>query len=567
MRKIIIAVLLFTVVCGKSQNKSNPVSKIKLSQTKLYKLGKLGFFGGNTERNLFYYHISKDKLEVNVFNQNLELVKNKQVKLPNRYKDIRVTGVSMKDEEFKITSIFNNKKISKSVIFSESFDSNTFESKENFQETKLMSYLPEETVNNFLKFYFTSSGYRIYFTGKSDPDEWYLSTGKKLKTGGFNEPNDWYMNVYKDNAEGILEKKEHLYFAHSFSQLHSLEAVESYNDGNNLAVVTRYYPSKKEYSDFDEIRFKSYDDLVEKKIHKPNYHYAITFIDLTASTTNTMILKQLKVETSDNDFIRSLNISSIGHDSLMISGAYSSKDNINTKGVFSLIIEIDKASDIINIKDKYPFSNDFILKYKTDDEIVEMNLDKSRGVPYDFFDYNILSLDKTNEGYIATMEKSAKYITYVNERAGNVTIIYTIYNIFYSDLYLMYISADGKVKDVIKIPKRQVKASRITPLYFSLLGPSSLVRIIGNKTLIVVPDERKKYGDCSRRFISYIVNNETGKIDNDINNAYDILDNAGVTFDDPIWLNDYNLLTTATNKFGTKEKLVIVNFKEFVLGE
>jgi len=543
MRKLLIALFVLFVVFGKSQNATKPISKIKLIQSKYYKTGELGFFVGNDESNLYYCSIDKDKLVLRIFSANLELVKAKKVTLPARYKTLMISDVKKEGDELVIISMFHNKKIQNTIQFSESFDFNTIKSRDNFKKTKILNYLPDKDYNEIWRSYTNYNlGYNIDFIGN-------------------NIPGEWSMVVSRLKGDSIEGDKITLFFANSFSQLHKLDKVLVYNNGNNVAVATRYYESIKEYKDNDKVRYKAYNELVEKKVTKPNYNYLITFIDLNATTANAMIIKQLKVNITPNDFVKSLNISDIGHDSLLISGAYSSADILNTKGLYSLIVNVEKVDSVINIVDKYAFSNEFILKYRTDDEIVEMNLNKSRGVPYDFFNYNILSFDKVKDGYIATMEKSDNYITYLREQIGNSYTITTIFNRFYSDLFIMYISEDGLIQDVIKIPKRQVMASRI-----NRFGNSSAVKIIGNKTLIIIPDFLKKYAGSSRRLISYIVDNDTGKIDNDIKITYENLEKANLTIS-PIWLDKYNMLSKASSRYGKKEKLVITNFKEFVLGE
>lgn len=543
MRKLLVAIFVLLVVFGKSQDNDNHTSKVKLTQSKYFKNGELGIFAGNDESNIYYCSINKTKLILRTFSANLELVKTKKATLPARYKTLKIYDIYKDSNDLVVISMFDNKKIKNTIQFSESFDFNTIKSKDNFKKTKILNYQPDNDYNKIWNTYTNYElSYNIGFIGK-------------------NVPGEWSMVVSKLKGDSIEGDKITLFFAKSLSQLHKLDKVIVYNNGNNVAVVTRYYKSIKDYKNNDKIRYKIYKDIVEKKEKKPNYKYLITFLDLNATTANTMIIKQLKVKTTANDFVKSLNISDIGHDSLMISGAYSSDNILNTKGLYSLIVNVEKADSVINIVDKYEFSNNFILKYRTDDEIVEMNLNKSRGVPYDFFNYKILSLDKVKDGYIATMEKSDNYITYSQEQVGNYYTTVTVFNRFYSDLFVMYISENGSIKDVIKIPKRQVVAST-----FNIFGNSSAVHIIDNKTLIAIPDFRKKYGGNSRRLISYVIDNETGKVRNDIINTYENLEKANLNISS-IWLNKYNMLSKASSRYGNKEKLVITDFNEFVEGK
>lgn len=542
MKKLLIVIFVFLVAFANSQDPNKSISKVKLTQSKYFKKEDLGLFAGNDATNIYYCKIKKQELVLRVFSKDLELITSKKANLPDRYKTLKINDIVRKDDELIIASTFHNKKIGKTIRFRESFDFNTLTSKDNFKKTQLFKYLP----------------------GQFNSDVWFHSInyikGYSIGLIGKDNIGEWSVEINRFNEDVTENDKVTLFFAKSFGKLHKFESMRLFNNGNNLAVISRYYNSIHDYKEHDKIRYKAYE-VVEKKVDKPNYHYLITILDLNANTAKTMISKQVRVNTNENDFIKYLNVSDIGHDSLLISGAYSSANIINAKGLYSFIINVEKMGDYIIIKDKYEFTDEFILKYMTDDEIVEMNLHKSKGVPYDFFDYKILSLSKVKDGYIAAIEKSDKFLTIKRERTGNVYTVTTVYNMFYSDLFMTSISEDGHIKDVIKIPKRQVVANE-----FNIFGKSSLMRIIDDKTLFIIPDILKKYIGNSRRLISYVVDNNTGVINSDMLITYENLQKANLTLSD-IWLDKYRMLAKVKNNIGTKEKLVIVDFREFVSGQ
>lgn len=543
MRILIVIIIVLTTLAGFSQKKQGSnISKVNFEQSKYFKIEELGLYVGSTSTNIFYCDIRNGKVFLSIFSNNLELVELKKVNLPKRYQNLEIINIIKDDNELIITSLFNNKKIEKTIVFQESFDFDKLKSKDNFKKMFILNYLPNRDEYKIWKSISKlSDGYRIDFTGQ-------------------NFPGKWSIDIFRIKEDSTERKKISIDISKTKGKLHKFESATVCNNGNKLAVLTRCYNSINDYMDVDLVKYNNYKEKVKTEVEKTNFSYQIIYIDLNTSDYQHIMLKQLDVNTNSNDFIKSLNLSDLGVNKILLTGAYSKLDNINARGLFSQVFDIKNIKESINITNKYEFSNDFILKYRTDDEIVDMNLDKSKGLPYDYFDYKQLKLIKHNDGYIVALEKLDNYLTHGRVSAGGTSTESIVFNRYYGDIFLMYLSSKGDIKDVIKIPRRQVQLS-----YNNIFPPSGTVKVVGDKTLIIFPTHDKKYTNYYHRLQTFAINNTNGDIYEDNLEIAKNLDKLWFNTGD-IWLNTTCILSLGKNSNETKEKIVKFDFKKVLIG-
>lgn len=530
MKKFLVLVfLLFTLLSYSQVNKIDNKPTINIEQSKYFNVRDLGSFIGNTKTNIFYCDIRKDNLFLRVFNDKLELIDNKKHKLPKRYQNLEVIQIKKVDNKLVLISKFDNKKIEKTIIFKESFDFNSIKSEEDFKKIHMLDYIPDRNNENVWKsLSHLENGFRIDFMGK-------------------NIPGEWNMEIYKS---GNNLGKVSLDISKIDGKISKLESLTSYNNDNELVIITKDYKNISEYRDVYLVNYNNYKEKVKTEIEKPNYSFTISFINLLATEASNQIIKQVAITASNKDFIKSLNISYLKDDKFLLTGALSKNSSSNANALFSKIISLEKIEDNMIIEDKYEFTNDFITQGMSDDEIIDMNLNKSKGLPYDYYNYKQINLLKTKNAYISVIEKVNNYITYENSGYENTSVEYTVRNRYYSDLFLMYLSDEGSVKDVIKIPKRQVIVR------YSDIAPSSCeVKITDNNTLILIPDHQSKYANYWRRLKVYVIDNNTGTIKERELVLGKNIDKANFEFA-KMWLDDYNTIVEAINEKETKVKIV-----------
>jgi hypothetical protein len=401
----------------------------------------------------------------------------------------------------------------------------------------MLDYMPDRDNDNIWKsISHLENGFRIDFMGK-------------------NIPGEWKMEVYKS---GNNLGKISLDISKIDGKISKLESLTSYNNDNELVIITKDYKNISEYRDVYLVNYNNYKEKVKTEIEKPNYSFTISFINLLATEASNQIIKQIAITTTNKDFIKSVNISYLKDDKFLLTGALSKNSSSNANALFSKIISLKKIEDNVIIEDKYEFTNDFITQGMSDDEIIDMNLNKSKGLPFDYYNYKQINLLKTKNAYISVIEKVNNYITYENSGYENTSVEYTVRNRYYSDLFLMYLSEEGSVRDVIKIPKRQVivRYSDITP-------SSCEVKITDNNTLILIPDHQSKYANYWRRLKVLVIDNNTGTIKERELVLGKIIDKANFEFAN-LWLDDYNAIVEASNQKETKVKLIKFELKNFI---
>ena len=528
---LVISLLIFNLGIAQD-NLSDDKSKITLLQTDYVKTSKQGQYLGVYKDKLYFCNIDKNNLTMSVYNTDLKIYKKYQEKLPDRYKKLKVSSIVRFEDEFCINTYFFNKELEKTIFFKEVLSIENLKIIHEFKKVKIIEgKYTKEVVIDSVKIGNTS----IHVI----KDNNYI---------------DWTIVITENNNQKLTQNNRTVFNTKNLNKHHVYEDVTITNNKDYLIVTTRVYNSYDEAKKRIGSNYTVYNENVKTKIKINNYKCFITIINLKATNANDLIVKSLEIKPIDNAFIKSCSVEEVGLDSFLLTGVYAIGMNVNTKGVYSTIFTIADNNEII-ISNYYEFSEDFIMKYKGENEKEYMKLANSKGVPYDFFDYkNIKTFKLSDGGFVSIIEKRDEYNTRISYYVAGTYTSYPVFNRYNSDLYVSYISPNGKVTEVLKIPKKQVTIS----LEYGTFKRTTLVRYIDNNIVILCNDYQKLNGSAARRLITFVVD-ESKSVKQDIKYTYDYIDKADLTLSDT-WIDNYRMVSIA-EKMAGKRKIVITDFE------
>jgi hypothetical protein len=438
----------------------------------------------------------------------------------------------MFEDEFCINSYFFNKKIEKTIFFKEVMSLESLEIIREFKKVKIVEgmYVNEIVIDSI-----EMGNTRVH-----------VIRDRNLK--------DWSIVITENNNQNLAQNSRTVYSSKKLSTNQVYEDAILTKNKDYLIITTRVYNSYADSKKRVECKYKVYNERVKTKIKINNYRFYLTIIDLKETNDKELNINSFEIEPIEDKFLKSCSVEEVGLDSILLTGVYAIGMNVNTKGVYSTILNFKKNNEVI-ISNYFKFSEDFIMKYKNNKEKEDIKLAISEGKPYDVFDYkNIKTIKLSEGGFVAILEKNNEYTTYVTSNVGNSYITTPVYNRYNSDLYLSYISPYGNITKVLKIPKKQVT----TRLMYEKFKRTTLIKYIDNNIVILCNDYQKLNGRSARRLITFVVD-ENKNVIQDINPIYDTINKADFTLSDT-WINRYKMISVAKH-FENKRKIIITDFE------
>lgn len=535
MKKSIIIVLLLGFIFrvnNLTAQTGDPAGLVKIKCSEYFNNEKLGEYIGNYNYEVYFGYISGEKFVVNIFNSNLELKSSLKQKMDDAYEKLMVDEITIKDGNYVILSHFDNKKLNKTIQFVQRLDIRTFAEKQKVTKVKTIDYYDHKSDGAILTYPLDNDVFiHIY---------------------GLKEKGQWGMDISRIGESGDETQKFDFNISDDFNTVHIYENAVSFNDGKNLAVVTRSFKGL----DFAKDQMNTLASLKNKKVSSDyifDYKYYVSFFDLS-DEANFKLVNQYEVKSEKSIFIKSLSLKSIDKDKLLITGVYSHPTNFNTKGVYNKTFKYDEISDIF-INESYFLDNEFLEKFLGEKNLKERQKDIRKGNIYDYFSYKLNDVVVKEDGsMILAIEKSIYYyevgVFKASKSHDRTTINYTDF----SDIYLTYIAANGKITDVVKVPKFQTQASLEYDFYDSFITKN-----INGYTYIIYANENKELEGQARKIIIIAVNDNTKVTEQYVTEVYKNTKKSSIILSEN-WLNDYIILTKATDKLKTKEKVIMLDF-------
>ncbi len=527
----IILILLFFSIALHAQS-GDPASMVKVKYSKYYNNEKLGEYLGNYNYEVYFGYIKGKNFIVNIFNNKLELKSTLKNKMNKSYAKLNVDNIIIKEGKYIISSHLDNKKLNQTTYFTQGLDLKTF------AETKV---IPKVKT-------------RGYFSPKTEIDTliYSLNFDVFLHIYGKKEKGQWGMGISRIGESTDETKMFNFNISDDFDRVHIYESALSYNNGNSLVVITRSFKN----IDDAKGQMKLLTNLKSKNISIEqifDYSYYVSFFDLS-DENNLKLVSQKEVKCDKNIFIKTLNVKSLKSNQLLLCGVYSHPHNYNTRGVFSKTFKTDEINEIL-INESYFLDNEFLEKFLEEDDLKLRQKDVRKGNIYDYYNYKLNDVIVKKDGsMILAMEK---YIYYYETGVPKSSVSHDIVRINYtdfSDIYLSYISPKGKITDVVKVPKFQTQANLEFDFYDSFITKN-----INGHTFIIYANEDKELEGQATKIIINAINDKTKVLEQYVTEVYKYTRKSNVILAEN-WLNDYILLTKATDKLKTKEKVLMLDF-------
>lgn len=441
-----------------------------------YKSDDLPIFLKNDVNELYFYTNSSNQL-ITIFKyaEDFSLVSKTEISLPKIYASRFLLELKISNSKLLIFSTFSNREKKTANFYTESFDIETGESS-------------RDEVQVAEKDNWTTAWNTTY-----SPD------GSKLvrfKGNAFNNIDEFDILVF-DEEYSILNTNTKFTMDHYDFSLFGGNGLNAFLLNTSVKVDNDggVYFLRKVYNK-DDVQKRKVKALVNRvpavNFEKEEQFYS--YILYRAVKENDYKLESYKLEAKPGFFIKDAFLEIIGHDSVLVSGNYSEKDDLNSKGAFSIIPDFDEENVVA--QEYFPYSKEFITSYTSswEKEKIENAIDNNK--LWDYFDYNVVGFEKYLEGHIIFLEQQFDFfISYNATNTASVTL--------YNNLIGIYVNKDGTINKVIKIPKRQEEVDQSFAsmglhsidnghIQFVFNGPSIKKSNSSNSITAIILDENQK---------------------------------------------------------------------------
>lgn len=456
MKKITLLFLtgIFSIITLAQNNPSNISIAI---DEKAYKENDQPKYLKNDLNQLYYYSIKQGKsISIFHYSKDFSIISQKEIVLPKRFIGRYILELNIKDSKIEVLSGHSIKKNTK--YYFETFD------------------LKKGGSNEDEKFIVEKKDWRPGGKIAYSPD------GSKMILYNVNSRKkvDTVMVLVFDSNYSIMNKQSKFAIkSYDYSEFVSTKkwyqiihnAIKVDNNGN-LYFMMRVYNK-------EDIKTSAHEAIVNRiplvEYEKDEQFYS--YILYRAAKDNNYQIEILSIKGTNGNFIKDAFLSILGGDTLLISGNYSKKNNLNSEGAFSCTP--DYKNDIILVKNYFPYSRDFITQYCTAWEISKINQAFQNKKVWDYFDYRAVGCERYKNGHIVFIESTFDFrISYNMGQQSNASVRQHL------NLTAIIIHKDGTISDVIKIQKRQEQVESNKASLYIYSSQKNRIHIAYNKPLI-----------------------------------------------------------------------------------
>jgi hypothetical protein len=429
--------ILFFLFIYISNNAQYTLSGISISLGEKQKSKESPFFVQNDEGVPYYlFRAKKVNLRIDRYSEEMKLLSSVSIKLPKAYEKRVALKFKIINNSLFILSRTYDKLINTTTFYTESFSLDTRGSNDDLEESAKVenwkwgfgrNYSPDGskevwsdiTKENELNIIVFDKDYSVLNTNhifKLDSYDFSYIGGEKLS---YNNISSYRKSVLVDDEGGI-------YF---------LRRVHDETDVKTRKVTAIVNRMPKVVLDKEE-QFYSY--ILYRAVKENDYQ-----------------LESYPLDAKPGYFIKDAFLSIIGHDSVIVSGLYSEKDDLNSAGVFSIIPSFTNEGPLL-VENYLKYTPEFCTKYTSDWEKSRILKTIAQNGIWDYYNYGKAGFVKYKDGYITFLEQQISYR--ISYNATNSAIVDQRDN-----LIGVYTDKAGEIISIIKVPKRQMGVDKARP--------------------------------------------------------------------------------------------------------
>ena len=393
------------------------------------------FLSNNMQALYFYTMPSRRDFKILKFSTEMLLLSEIDIKLSPSYEGRVIIEKKIEGNQLHLFSVLSNE--DKSMFYSETYN---LETRKSNQDEKMTS-----SVSNWSRGWFT-----VY-----SPD-----SSKFIRFSKFDIQYDKRLNILVFDENYAAMNKKHRFKIHQYDY--------SYIGGSKGGVMAMYksfksavkvddkggvYFLRRVHSEND-IKTKDVTAIVNRsprvRFEKEDQFYS--YILYRAVKENNYELEIYPLKAKPGYFLKDAFLSIIGHDSIVVSGLYSKQGDINSAGVFS-VIPTFSSKGYLQIENYKEYDAGLPTLYTSEWENGKILKAIGNNDVWDYYNYASVGFVKYKSGYIEFLEQQFSFT--VSYNATNHATANQYFNIIG-----IYISNDGSIKGIIKIPKRQIAVDR-----------------------------------------------------------------------------------------------------------
>lgn len=446
------ALLLVLTLSGQAQygTKTHWGPVIKNSSRSLY----MGVFAYN-KKGLFGLRYEKENYIIDHFDASLNPVSKGELNLEDRKPKTSLQGLMYLNDKILLFTTSRDKKADINTLHLQTLDQTTYAPDNN---SRVLSQIPG-----------TKGSRRGYFSVIVSKDSSRVLVVSYMPYSQ-DSPEQFNLQVFDADMKPIWDKNIELPYA---DNLFAVNEFDIDNKGN-VYVLGRLYK----------------EVVKEKRRGDVNYtNQVIAYLD------NGGRKKEYTIDV-ENQFITDLKLEVTKSGDLIAAGFYSDLGTYSIKGSYFILID-DETGKVIK-ESRKDFTLDFITQNLTDKEENKVEKRAEKGKNTELYEYQLDDLAIMEDGTIVMVAEQF-YIRVVTttSTSNGVTTTRTTYYYYFNDIITIFISPEGDIMSMAKIPKRQVSTNDGGPYssYVKAIHDNKVYFIFNDHpdNLEVLEGERLKY--------------------------------------------------------------------------